>query len=152
MSFIGWKREQSYSKGSSLEANHVYNESKILKQGQFVLLTSQLPSIFFFLLTSDSKRKLGYKGGYNTFLSCFIFPLELLPSFWRMHDQSALLQSCPSSFKVPGIFFEPLEFSHGDSGGFTAQDALLTNWNTSVFGFWDIGRVCGNKSKQARKK
>lgn len=73
-------------------------------------------------------------------MSLFLFPTSL----W---EKAPLLLSCrcalPLFVHVPGIFLEPLEFSHGYCRCFTAQDALLTNWDTCVLGFGDIGRVCG---------
>lgn len=55
-------------------------------------------------------------------------PITLLSSFYAGKDPSALLQTCPiSMFMVPGVFLEPLEFSHRHCRGFTAQDALLAN-------------------------
>lgn len=89
---------------------------------------------------------------YFGFAIAFCFTLSF--SFLVGNDLSALLQMSPvSTFKVPGIFFEPLEFSCRHSGGFTAQDTLLTNRDTSVLGFWDIGRVCGrNRQSDSLKK
>ena len=75
---------------------------------------------------------------------------EPSPSFCVGHHPSTLLQTRPvSAFKVPGVFLEPLELSHGHCRGFTAQDALLANGDPCVLGFGDIGGICGGMWSKA---
>lgn len=117
-----------------------------MKESQFILPTSQFHPFFLFLvLTWDSV----IKEAATHFGLAISFPMALSYSYHVGSDPSALLQTCPTSlFKVPGVLLEPLEFSRRHCRGFAAQDAFLTNWDTGVPRFWDIGRVCGGNSAE----
>lgn len=122
-----------------LQDDPIYSQSQILEQSRSTFPTSQLPLLF----VVGSKRRLCYNGGCHQFGFAISPPWTPSPSFRVGHHPSALLQTCPiSAFKVPGVFLEPLELSHGHCGGFTAQDALLANGDPCVLGFGDIGGVC----------
>ena len=132
-----------------LQDDPIYSQSQTLEQSRSTLPTSQLPLLF----VVGSKRRLRYNGGRHHFGFAISPPRTPSPSFRVGHHPSALLQARPiSAFKVPGVFLEPLELSHGHCRGFTAQDTLLANGDPCVLGFGDIGGVCkGMQSKATRQ-